>query len=102
MIEVQTEYGVVGIIHAEVAGCDWNYCKENIHRKDIQQQVMWDRDKISCMDTENVRGIDFVIVGHTPLKRPTRLGNVFYIDTGAVFGKELTFMTMTDIIKGVK
>lgn len=102
MIEVKTEYGTVGVVHAEVAGGAWDYCKDNIHRKDIQQKVLWDRDKITYAETDEVDGIDFVVAGHTPLKKPLRLGNVFYIDTGAVFGGDLTFMTIQELIEGVK
>jgi hypothetical protein len=34
----------------------------------------------------SVPGIGRVFAGHTPVERPVRLGNVHYIDTGAVFG----------------
>jgi len=33
-----------------------------------------------------VEGIDRVFVGHTIVGAPRRLGNVYYIDTGAVSG----------------
>lgn len=101
MIEVETKYGLIGVVHAEVYGGDWNYCKENIHRRQVKQQVLWNRDKISFEDRSYVSGIDYVVVGHTPLTKPTRMGNVFYIDTGAVFGKRLTFITIEELIKGV-
>jgi serine/threonine protein phosphatase 1 len=51
------------------------------------------------MDADCVTGIDYVVVGHTPLKKPIRLGNVFYIDTGACFGRDLTLLSTEDLLK---
>lgn len=53
-------------------------------------------------DESGVSGVDRVFVGHTPSKATVRLGNVFYIDTGAVFGvldqnPHLGRMTLADI-----
>lgn len=53
------------------------------------------------MDTDIVKNIDYVVAGHTPLTKPVKLGNVFYIDTGCVFGRELTFKTIDELIEGV-
>lgn len=102
MIEVETKYGLVGVVHAEVAGDDWDWCKGNIHDKGVRQQVMWSRDKITFAEQDRIKNIDYVVVGHTPLQKPARLGNVFYIDTGCVFGRELTFITIDELIEGVK
>ena len=102
MLEVETKYGLVGVVHAEVAGDDWDWCKDNIQYKGVRQQVMWGRDKVTFADTDPIAGIDYVVVGHTPMKTPARLGNVFYIDTGCVFGRELTFKTIDELIEGVK
>jgi len=37
-----------------------------------------------------VKGIDKVLVGHTVVKLPFALGNVYYLDTGAAFGGAFT------------
>lgn len=102
LIEIETKYGLVGVVHAEVAGDDWDWCKANIQDKGVRQQVMWNREKITNADQAEVKNIDYVVVGHTPIKKPVRLGNVFYIDTGCVFGRELTFKTIDELIEGVK
>jgi serine/threonine protein phosphatase 1 len=99
MMEIETEYGTIGVVHAEVACGDWNSCKDTIARKDVQQVVQWNRDKITFKYEEIVTGIDYVVVGHTPLQRPVKLGNVFYIDTGACFGKELTLLSTENLLK---
>lgn len=102
MIEVETEHGRVGVVHAEVAGDNWNSCQMKLNLKPTREMVMWGRDKITYKDNTEISGIDFVVVGHTPLTKPAKLGNVFYIDTGAVFGRELTFKTIEELIKEIK
>lgn len=92
MIEVKTENHNVGIIHAEVPGGDWAKAWVAVQNIDSKNQydphanvALWSRDKINYKDPSFVTGIDHVFVGHTPLKAPVLLGNVNYIDTGAVF-----------------
>ena len=50
-----------------------------------------------------VEGVDYLLVGHTPVEHATMLGNVVNLDTGAVFkGKfpehedGLTILNMND------
>jgi serine/threonine protein phosphatase 1 len=94
MIEVETENGLVGVIHAEVYGNDWNVCKQNLHRKVCREQVLWGRDVLFSPNFNGVDHIDIVVVGHTPVTRPVMHQNVFYIDTGACFNGNLTFTTL--------
>lgn len=79
-IEVDTDMGVVGVIHAEVPGNDWSRITEDMDRR-AKSQCMWSRDKIESMNDKPVANISRVIVGHTPLTSPVQLGNVTYIDT---------------------
>jgi serine/threonine protein phosphatase 1 len=44
-----------------------------------------------------VDGVQAVIVGHTPMQQITWIGNVVYIDTGAVFGRALTILDAESI-----
>jgi serine/threonine protein phosphatase 1 len=50
--------------------------------------ALWGRRRIDAEDSSGVRGIGRLFVGHTPqwhgLKR---FGNVYAVDTGAVFGE---------------
>jgi serine/threonine protein phosphatase 1 len=39
-----------------------------------------------------VEGVAAVYVGHTPVQEVTKLGNVVYIDTGAVWTSKLTLI----------
>lgn len=89
-IEVQTRRGTVGLVHAEVpAGMDWATFLEKVEagERKLMQQAVWGRNRVQHRDEAGVRGVGRVFVGHTPVRRPTRLGNVYYIDTGAVFGQ---------------
>ncbi len=88
-IEIPTDRGTVGFIHAEVPqGQDWSTFKDNIENNDRKtvQSALWSRKRIEHDDRSGVEGIDRLFSGHTPQERgPRRLGNCYYIDTGAVF-----------------
>ena len=90
VMEVETERGLVGVVHAEVPpGMDWNSFKVAVERGDEKtiKSALWGRRRIKVGDDSGVPGVGRVFVGHTPqwggLKR---YGNVYAIDTGAVFG----------------
>ncbi len=88
IIELETDMGTIGILHAEAISDDWDKTKEFIETQPTiaSNCIMWGRDKIKYKDDTKVLGIDFVVVGHTPQNQITTLGNVIYIDTGAVYG----------------
>lgn len=87
VIEIQTPRGTVGIVHADVPkSMDWSTftakieqgCERTIHT------ALWSRLRLESQDTTGVRGIGRLFVGHTIQKDgPTRLGNVYFIDTGS-------------------
>ena len=96
-LEVDTNDGLVGIIHAECPFKKWADMKEGLaseHKDGFISRCLWSRDKIGQQDRSSVEGITSIIVGHTPVLLPLRLGNVQYIDTGAVFGNRLTIMEL--------
>lgn len=92
-IEVETVDGLVGIVHADCPFPSWrdfvvsldDARLSNRMRKDIFEAAMWSRERIQGEDHSGIPDVRAVIVGHTPLKRPAVLGNVYHIDTGAVF-----------------
>lgn len=101
-IEVESPIGKVGIVHAECGGVSWSaFCDalENPESKtklrNVTETALWARTKITYKDESPVDGVDWLIVGHTPLDHPERLGNVIYIDTGCVFGKNLTAVELS-------
>lgn len=88
VIEVATRRGVVGLVHGEVpSGMHWSEFTGLVEANDqgLIQKALWGRTRVRG-DESGVDGIGRVFVGHTPLDRPKRLGNVFFVDTGAVFG----------------
>ena len=92
-IEVETEAGLVGIVHADCPFPTWRDFTTSLDdpgmsnkmRKAVFEAALWSRERIQDEDRSGVPDVRAVIVGHTPLKKPTALGNVYYIDTGAVF-----------------
>jgi len=48
-----------------------------------------------------VNGIDYVVVGHTPVEDVTVLENIVYIDTGAVYNNSLTILSVDEVVNYV-
>lgn len=92
-IEIDTQYGLVGIVHAESPFDDWTRVQETLSNPDLEWYdraegvLMWARNKINRMDTSEIRGLYRLYVGHTPNDEVVVLGNVHYMDTGACFKK---------------
>ncbi|NKI76037.1 serine/threonine-protein phosphatase [Dickeya sp. CFBP 2040] len=62
-------------------------------------QVLWSRQRVSRAMAGiggPIIGADRFLFGHTPLRQILRCWNVQYIDTGAVFGGELTLCRIQD------
>lgn len=97
-IEVETEKGLIGIVHAECPFPVWDDFRAALKDKEmprnrrdaLESSCMWNRQRITSHDCSMVYGVHMVVVGHTPVDSPVMLGNTFYIDTGAVWGRELT------------
>ncbi|MGY3582270.1 serine/threonine protein phosphatase 1 [Bradyrhizobium sp. USDA 4341] len=88
-IELATGRGPVGFVHADVPfGLSWQAFLEKVRTGDesLIHKALWSRERINEMDETGVDGIGRVFVGHTPLRKNLRLGNVYCIDTGCVFG----------------
>jgi serine/threonine protein phosphatase 1 len=93
--DIETPLGLVGIVHAECPVDDWNTVLEKLSGEQADLWAMtctWSRDRIKNNYAGHVNGVSRVFVGHTPVTKPVTLGNVHYIDTGAVFGKALTIV----------
>jgi serine/threonine protein phosphatase 1 len=86
-MEVETDQGVIGIIHAEVPNCNWHQFKTlyPFNKEHFDAVAMWARTRIARGTTRQVIGIDHVYVGHSCVDNPLTLGNVTYVDTGAGF-----------------
>lgn len=92
-IEIETEHGLVGVIHAGCPLHSWDEFRAVTESngiltpagvKSLRQQCLWDRSRIERGDTQLVAGVRAVVVGHTPVSHAPRvLGNTIYIDSGA-------------------
>ena len=91
-LTVATNRGFIGLVHAE-SMTHW----ENNSNTSVEINT-WARTKFRRQNKDVIKGIDRVVVGHTPLKRVVTLGNVVYIDTGAVYGEGfLTMLTVDQV-----
>ena len=92
VIEIETERGKVGIVHADVPrAMNWCEFKALIEKRDqgTLEIALWERDRLLLQDSQAVKGVDRIFVGHSiQWSGGTRLGNIHYIDSGAIF-KEL-------------
>lgn len=105
-IEVDTPAGIVGLVHAEVPGDDWAFFRDTLvaaesarpaNFEHLERFALWGRDIIRGRSSfAGVANVSRVLVGHTPVTEWRVIGNVSYIDTGAVYGRPLTLVCLTD------
>ena len=108
-IELETTYGNVGIVHADVPmHMAWPYFIQELNNgKEMRNYSLWSRNRykriISDADAHipDVAGIDLVVVGHTPVVKPRQEGNVYFIDTGATYIEDanLAYLTLLELTK---
>jgi serine/threonine protein phosphatase 1 len=87
-IEIETPGGWVGIIHADCPVPSWDQLRTELESPESDKQLrlvelrcMWSRARVQDGDTRGVQGLRALVVGHTPLRQPAVLGNVYHIDT---------------------
>lgn len=78
------QIGDITLLHAEYMGGSVYDLHGELNYQ-VKQQLVWGRSKIDRKDDSMVEGTSLVVVGHTPVKEPTVLGNTVYIDTGGCF-----------------
>lgn len=99
-IEIPTDEGSVGLVHAEVPSDDWTtFVDALLHPpanfEHFEHYAMWSRDILKNQRHHKFKGvenIDVVIVGHSPMKEAMCVENVLYLDTGAAFGRKLSMV----------
>lgn len=110
-IEIAHPNGRVGIVHADVPPNDWTAFTEALERDTLSRKVMrsvvdmalWNRARFTARDTTIVKNVDLVCVGHSPAPDPLFLGNVAFLDTGAVFhGGRLTMVPLDGLLARVR
>lgn len=105
-IEVETADGLIGIVHADCPLPAWRDFVVSINdanvpnkiRKGIFETALWSRERIKDEDQSGIPDVRAVIVGHTPVKRPVVLGNVYHIDTGGwLLDGNFTFLELAPL-----
>ncbi len=88
-IELETEGGLVGIVHAECPFDSWQAFIAELEAPprgtqrlgSVIDAAQWSRNRIQALDDSQVAGVRAVVVGHTPMTAMTSLGNTLFIDT---------------------
>ncbi|KFD21315.1 protein-serine/threonine phosphatase [Yokenella regensburgei] len=92
IIELQCENEVHIIAHADYPATVYVW-----HQPVDREQVLWNRERLAAHLAgrhQPIRGADHFWFGHTPLNARYDIENQHYIDTGAVFGGELTLVQL--------
>ena len=103
-IELETDTGMVGIVHADTPPMlSWDSFMSLLESgdEDALFYAIWSRTRVSGDVTSPVKGkMERVYCGHTPTKEAVLVGNVYYIDTGAVYtyeGYQDARLTMVEV-----
>jgi len=103
VIEVETSAGVVGLVHADCPRRDWNDLIETLEQggpeaDHVAAMCQWSRKRITDRDESFVQNVRAVVVGHTPLRRPAVLGNVYHIDTAGWMDGYFTLLDLRALL----
>ncbi|WP_454690705.1 metallophosphoesterase [Achromobacter aloeverae] len=83
-LDVETGDGLVGLVHADSPVRAWDKLEGLLYSRPRRARgiCLWSRQRLERHDATCVGGLRALVVGHTPVTRPTVLGNVYHIDTG--------------------
>ncbi|AGH16046.1 NinI-like serine-threonine phosphatase [Vibrio phage pYD21-A] len=94
VIEINYQGRKIVICHADYPSNDYD---GNVNAEELFD-IVWSRTRIESFikhqKTSRINGADQFIFGHTPVRHVSGFGNCLYIDTGAVFGKDLTVIRL--------
>ena len=96
-IELETDGGLVGIVHADCPSPEWSMFTSRLAMggdvaATAAEAAMWNRSRCDFSDSSGVNGVRVVVVGHTPFESMAVLGNVLYIDTMGWRGRDFTII----------
>lgn len=105
-IELETENGLIGIVHAECPFDSWQDFTAALEAPDLSNQkreriidaAQWSRGRINGGLMGYITGVRAVIVGHTPMSNSITLGNTIYIDTMGWRGGKFTIMNAETLV----
>lgn len=98
-ITIETDYSRYGVVHAEVPYefGDWDHFCENVPK----EEAVWSRDFINNAESKFYKdkvvvGVECVFHGHTIVDKPFNVANRWYIDTGASYHGNMTFVELAE------
>ncbi len=106
-IELETEEGLVGIVHADCPFPSWSEFTAALEAQTEGTQVqgsakhdaMWSRHRIKRGDHEIVPDVRAIVVGHCTVPAAKVLGNVHFIDTGGWTSRRtFTFLRLDSLV----
>jgi len=86
--------------HIVVAHADYPLDEYGFDRQISAEDVLWSRRRITRSQRGRgapISGATHFFFGHTPLNRIRHYYNQYYIDTGAVFGGDLSFIELNTL-----
>ena len=90
----------VGICHAQPPVDHWSKISAVEADPHSCHELLWSRSRALNRDIRPVEGIDWIFCGHTPMERPTMLGNVMFIDTGVFLTDgQLTMLNLDSFLE---
>lgn len=101
-IEVQTESGPVGLVHADLSSDDWtevarlDWSEDQLARMDSAAgRCIWISERLRYGYEGKVAHVRAVVHGHATVSHMVRLGNAYFIDTGGWrVGGRFTFLNL--------
>ncbi|MGM0677048.1 metallophosphoesterase [Ectothiorhodospira marina] len=94
-LEADTEPGQVGVVHADIPPqLSWVDFLEQLERDQrVREYATWSRKRIGRVLKDEaippIEGLALLVVGHTPIEEAMRRENIYYLDTGAAYGKQM-------------
>ncbi len=86
VIEIETQNGVVGIVHADVPSrMNWGSFVSRLKTGDkkVREIALWSRIRSTSILSKSIDGITKVYCGHTIVDEPKMIKNMHFMDTGA-------------------
>jgi serine/threonine protein phosphatase 1 len=101
-MQIETAAGLVGMVHADCPFPDWATLRDYLllrlpAQRNTDEACQWSRARLKTGNRDGVRGVRAVIVGHTPVRVPKRLGNVVHIDTAGWSEGYFTFVDLASL-----
>jgi serine/threonine protein phosphatase 1 len=94
-MEISTDSGVVAVVHSGCEGGDWWAFREALRRGEAGavRSALYQRASRAAIP---VAGLEALLVGHNPARQVRQTGNIWYLDTAAAKGGQLSAACLAD------